>query len=88
LITGRQLKAARAMLGIEQAELARRARVARGTVRRMESFDGEVGARTSSLSKVQAVLERAGIEFLMGEHPGVRLRTTAAAEPKMPSRRR
>jgi len=82
LITGRQLKAARAMLGIEQAELAKRARVARGTVRRMESFEGEIGSRTSTLSQVQAVLERAGIEFLGGDQPGVRLR---AVQPKAES---
>lgn len=87
LITGRQLKAARAMLGIEQAELARRARVARGTVRRMESFDGEVGSRTSTLSKVQAVLERAGVEFLGGDSPGVRLRPMQAKAGTPPRKR-
>ena len=64
------------MIGIDQIELARRARVARGTVRRMESFDGEVGSRTATLSKVQAVLELAGVEFLGGDQPGVRLRAT------------
>ena len=62
------------MIGIDQIELALRARVARGTVRRMESFDGEVGSRTATLSKVQAVLERAGVEFLGGDQPGVRMR--------------
>lgn len=85
LITGRQLKAARAMLGIEQAELAKRARVARGTVRRMESFEGEVGSRTSTLSKVQAVLERAGVEFLGGDQPGVRLRAVPRGASQLPS---
>jgi transcriptional regulator with XRE-family HTH domain len=78
LITGRQLKAARALLGIEQAELAKRARVARGTVRRMESFEGEVGSRTGTLSQVQAVLERAGIEFITGDKTGVALRPRPA----------
>jgi hypothetical protein len=70
------------MLGIEQAELAKRARVARGTVRRMESFESEIGSRTSTLSRVQAVLERAGIEFLGGDQPGVRLR---AVQPRTES---
>ena len=74
LISGRQLRAARVLVGIDQIELAKRARVAIGTVRRMESFEGEVGSRTSTLSKVQAVLERAGVEFLGGDQPGVRLR--------------
>lgn len=74
MITGRQLRAARVLLGMEQIELAKRARVAIGTIRRMESFDGEIGARTSTLSLVKKALERAGIEFLNDDRPGVRLR--------------
>jgi predicted transcriptional regulator len=61
------------MLGMEQIELAKRARVARGTIRRMEAFEGEIGSRTSTLSRIQATLERAGIEFLNDAKPGVRL---------------
>jgi len=75
LITGRQLRAARVLLGWEQVELAKRARVAIGTIRRMESFAGEIGSRTSTLSQVQQALEKAGIEFLNDESPGVRVRT-------------
>ena len=40
----------------------------------MENFDGPVGARTETLGKVVAVLEKAGIEFLNDENPGVRLK--------------
>jgi hypothetical protein len=40
----------------------------------MEAFEGEVGARTSTFSKVKAALEKGGIEFLDDERPGVRLR--------------
>lgn len=68
------MRAARVLLGMEQIELAKRARVGIGTVRRMESFDGQIGARTDTLSKVQAALERAGVEFLDNDRPGVRLR--------------
>lgn len=74
VITGRQLRAARVLLGWEQIELAKRARVAIGTIRRMESFTGEIGSRTSTLSQVQGALERAGIQFLNDESPGVRIR--------------
>jgi predicted transcriptional regulator len=59
---------------MEQIELAKRARVGIGTIRRMESFDGEVGARTSTLSQVQTALEMAGVEFLNDGQPGVRLK--------------
>jgi predicted transcriptional regulator len=82
LITGRQLRAARALLGWEQVELAKRSRVAIGTIRRMESFSGQIGSRTSTLSDVQAALEKAGIQFLNDESPGVRLRAGSAAAPK------
>lgn len=74
MITGRQLKAARALVGWEQTDLAKKSGVAISTVRRMEGFDGEVGARTSTLSLVQKALERAGVEFLNDERPGVRMR--------------
>jgi hypothetical protein len=39
----------------------------------MEDFDGPVSARTDTLGRVVAVLEKAGIEFLDDGKPGVRL---------------
>ena len=59
---------------MEQAELSRRARVGIGTIRRMESFDGEIGAWTTTLSLVLKALEKAGLEFLNDGQPGVRLK--------------
>ncbi len=74
LITGRQLKAARSLIGWGQTDLAKKSGVAISTVRRMESFDGEIGARTGTLSLIKRSLEKAGIEFLNDDSPGVRLR--------------
>ena len=65
--------APRALLGWTQDELSSKAKVALGTIKRMESFDGPVGARTDTVRQVVAVLEKAGIEFLNGELPGVRM---------------
>ncbi len=62
------------MVGWEQTDLAKKSGVAISTVRRMESFDGEVGARTSTLSLVQKALEKARVEFLNSDQPGVRMR--------------
>ncbi len=73
IISGRHVRAARALLGWAQAELARRSKVALRTIRRMEDFDGPVSARTDTLGRVVAVLEKAGIEFLDDGKPGVRL---------------
>jgi predicted transcriptional regulator len=74
VISGRQIRAARALLGWAQSELSRKSKVALGTVRRMEGFDGAVGARTDTLARVVVVLEKAGVEFLDDGKPGVRLK--------------
>jgi transcriptional regulator with XRE-family HTH domain len=74
LISGRHIRAARGLLGWTQAELARKAKVALGTLRRMEDFDGPAGTRIDTLKRVATVLEKAGIEFLNDDSPGVRLR--------------
>ena len=74
VITGRHIRAARALLGWSQAELARKSKVALGTIKRMESFDGPVGARTETLRQVIATLEKGGVEFLNDGQPGVRLK--------------
>ncbi|WP_246248943.1 helix-turn-helix domain-containing protein [Chelativorans alearense] len=69
------MRAARALIGISQAELARRAGVSVPTIKRCES-DGmnvpSVSAETRE--KIRAVLEVEGVEFTNGNHPGVRLR--------------
>ena len=65
--------------------MAKRSRVAVGTIRRMESFAGEIGSRTSTLSQVQAALEKVGIQFLNDDGPGVRLRPVPAPERRKES---
>jgi hypothetical protein len=74
VITGRHVRAARALIGWAQNELSKKSKVALGTVRRMEGSDGPVSARTESLNRVVITLERAGVEFLNGDQPGVRMR--------------
>lgn len=75
----RQIKAARALIGWDQQQLADAAEVAVNTVRRMESGDGEINANADTLRRVERALASAGVEILSaGEHsaggPGVRLR--------------
>ena len=74
IIYGGQIRAARALLGWSQRELSKKSKVAFGTIQRMESFDGPIGSRTETLAKVVAVFEKAGIEFLNSDSPGLRLR--------------
>jgi predicted transcriptional regulator len=70
MITPSQIKAARALLGWSQQDLADRAIVALNTVRRIEAGQGD--PRVSSLGRIQSALETAGIEFSFNGDDGVR----------------
>lgn len=77
LVTGNQLKAARALSGVEQADLAARADVHVNTIRKMEAKGAaEITSGADVVRRVQAALEAAGVEFLNHGRPGVRLRGT------------
>ncbi len=85
MLTPPQLRAARALLGIDQAKLAKLAGVSLPTIQRMEGSEGYVRGVVGSLMKVVDALQHAGIE-LIGENAarttggrGVRLRMPAAA---------
>ena len=71
MITSRQIRAARALLGWSQQKLADQAVVALNTVRRLEK--GKADLRVSSLEQIQNALEAMGIEFSMRGDDGVRL---------------
>ena len=64
-----QIKAARALLGLRQADLAAQAGVAEITVKALERGAGD--PRVSTVEKVQRALEKAGAEFMVG---GVKLK--------------
>jgi transcriptional regulator with XRE-family HTH domain len=73
LVTGNQLKAARALAGVDQQEVADSAGVNVNTIRNMEARGAEpISAVT--VHRVQLALEALGIEFLDHAQPGVRLR--------------
>lgn len=67
MITGSQMKAARALLGIDQKELARLSGVSLPTIQRMEASEGSVRGVVDTLVKVVDAFNRAGVE-LIGEH--------------------
>ena len=81
VITGRHIRAARALLGWVQSDLSKRSKVALRTIRRMEGFDGPISARTESLTRVVLTLEKAGVEFLNSGIPGVRLHERGTSRP-------
>ena len=66
MITAAQLRAARALLGLDQRELAERSGLSLPTIQRMEASDGTVRGTVDSLVKLIDALERAGV-ILLGE---------------------
>jgi transcriptional regulator with XRE-family HTH domain len=80
MITAAQLRAARALLAIDQRELAKRCGLSLPTIQRMESSDGVVRGNVDSLMKLIDALAVAGIELIgddaasTGGGRGVRLK--------------
>lgn len=73
--TGRQIAAARALIGMAQADLAAAARVSVPTLRRMEASEGPAAGMTNNVEAVRRALEAAGVDFIPenGGGAGVRL---------------
>ena len=64
MITANQLRAARALLSIDQRQMAERADLSVPTIQRMEASDGVIRANVDSLMKLVSALESAGIELI------------------------
>jgi hypothetical protein len=67
LLTGLQIRAARALLRITSTELAALSRVGPATIRRAELEDGETAMTAANTHAVRVALEAAGILFLDAE---------------------
>ncbi len=68
MITANQLRAARALLNIDQRQMAGLADLSVPTIQRMEASDGVIRGNVDSLMKLVSALDRAGIELI---NPGV-----------------
>ena len=85
MISGAQMRAARALLGVDQRRLAELSGLSVPTIQRMEASPGQVRGTVDSLAKVVAAIEAAGVELIgegaasHGEGRGVRLKTAAGA---------
>ena len=92
MITANQLRAARALLNIDQRQTADLADLSVPTIQRMEASDGVIRANVGSLMKLISALENAGIELINPGVPspsggrGVRLREHVA-KPKVKATR-
>jgi transcriptional regulator with XRE-family HTH domain len=64
MITAAQIRAARALLGIDQRQLAEMSSLSVPTIQRMEGSNGVIRSNVDSLMKLVTALERAGIEVI------------------------
>jgi transcriptional regulator with XRE-family HTH domain len=84
MVTAGQLRAARALIGIDQRELAALSSLSVPTIQRMEASDGVIRGNVDSLMKLIGALDAAGIELIpegalsQGGGRGVRLKLPRA----------
>jgi transcriptional regulator with XRE-family HTH domain len=84
MITAAQIRAARALLGLDQRRLAKAAGLSLPTIQRMEASEGQVRGNVDSLVKLVEALDRAGVELIAegavsaAGGRGVRLRAASA----------
>jgi transcriptional regulator with XRE-family HTH domain len=64
MITAAQMKAARALLGIDQRQLAEASGLSLPTIQRMEASEGTIRGNVDSLVKLIAALESLGVELI------------------------
>jgi transcriptional regulator with XRE-family HTH domain len=64
VLTAAQMRAARALVGMEQKTLAELSGVSLPTIQRMEASNGVVRGVIETLMKVMGALEAAGVEFI------------------------
>jgi len=64
MITAAQLRAARALVGMDQRELATASGLSLPTIQRMEASEGVIRGNVDSLMKLIAALEAAGVELI------------------------
>ncbi|HET7656558.1 MAG TPA: helix-turn-helix transcriptional regulator [Luteimonas sp.] len=87
MITAPQMRAARALLGLDQRALAQLAGLSLPTIQRMEASAGQVRGTVDSLVKVVEALDGAGVELIgegaasTGSGRGVRLKDPAERQP-------
>lgn len=78
MVTGRQIRAARVLLGWSYRTLAERSGVSESTIRRAEATDGIPTVRADNLYAIQAALQAGGVLFIdenTAGGEGVRMRS-------------
>lgn len=82
-ITAEQMRAARALIRMEQSELAKLSGLSLPTIKRLETQNGTLQSRDHTIAAIVTALQDAGIAFLAPDkHGGLGIRlTTQPADP-------
>jgi transcriptional regulator with XRE-family HTH domain len=92
MLSSLQLRAARALAGLDQRELAEKSGLSVPTIQRMEASEGVIRGNVDSLVRIVAALEQAGVELIAedaisaGGGRGVRLKTNTPQTAKASSK--
>lgn len=87
MITANQLRAARALLGLDQRHLSELSGLSVPTIHRMEASDGVIRGNVDSLTKLITALQASGITFIAEDAPsleggcGIRLTRSKVVYP-------
>jgi hypothetical protein len=80
MITGAQIRAARAMLRWSPDQLASRSKLPSETIRQLEDVDGEAPMTKADENAVRSAFQAAGVEFTNRGGPGLRLKAQGPAD--------
>jgi transcriptional regulator with XRE-family HTH domain len=75
-----QIRAARQLANLSQADIAKATGLSVPTIKRAES-ERDVSVSADAIASIRVALEAAGIEFINGSQPGVRLRAPGGTIP-------
>jgi PAS domain S-box-containing protein len=80
-VSGRQIRAARALLNWTAADLAKVSHISVSSIRRIEDHDGVTQTRDTTIDKIRHAIEAAGVDFIAGNDGDQIIRLRAASEP-------
>jgi len=85
MLTGEQIRAARALARLEQSQLAETSGVSVPTIKRLETMRGPISANTTTEAAIRRAFTEAGVIFIdeNGQGPGVRLIKRTNEPPNM-----
>jgi transcriptional regulator with XRE-family HTH domain len=70
MLESAQIRAARALLGWRQEELSKASGVGTATIQRIEKGRGPITGYVSTVVRIQAAFEQAGIQFIEDDETG------------------